>query len=85
MVVGRVAQFYDPPMFQATIEPAVTMVPGFPDHVERVRCHPHLAGSLVAPFEDFTKAREVYRNFQEILRCPSHQLKLLFRLGELYI
>jgi trimethyllysine dioxygenase len=39
MVAGRVAHFYDPPMFQATIEPAVTVTPGFPNHVKRIRWH----------------------------------------------
>jgi trimethyllysine dioxygenase len=85
MVVGRVAHFYDPPMFQATIDPAVTMTPGFPNHVKRVRWHPHLAGSLLAPFQDFIAARKAYQKFQEIARRPSHQLTLQFRPGDLYI
>ncbi|KAI0968294.1 hypothetical protein F4678DRAFT_474788 [Xylaria arbuscula] len=69
MVVGRVAHYYDPPMFQATVEPA----------------HLHLLGSLVTPFDDFDMARQAYQKYQEILRRPTHQLKVLFKPGDLYI
>ncbi|KAI1310639.1 hypothetical protein F5Y03DRAFT_403026 [Xylaria venustula] len=85
MVVGRVAHYYDPPMFQATVEPAATLMPGFPDQVKRIRWHPHLAGSLVTPFDDFDMARQAYQKYQEILRRPTHQLKVLFKPGDLYI
>lgn len=85
MSVGRVAHFYDPPMFQAVVEPAVTLTPGFGDHVKRIRWHPHLSGSLVTPFEDFCKAREAYQKFQEIIRRPNFQLKIIFKPGDLYI
>ncbi|KAI0023749.1 hypothetical protein F4780DRAFT_20945 [Xylariomycetidae sp. FL0641] len=85
MVVGRAAHFYDPPMFQATVEPAVTLEPGFPNDVKRIRWHPHLAGSIVTDFDHFSKARAAYQKFQEILRRPSHQLTLIFRPGDLYI
>lgn len=85
MVVGRVAHYYDPPMFQATVDPAVTVTPGFPDQVKRVRWHPHLAGSLLAPFQDFIAARKAYETFQKIARRPSHQLTIHFQPGDLYI
>ncbi|KUJ16667.1 Clavaminate synthase-like protein [Mollisia scopiformis] len=85
MVIGRVADFYDPPLYQATVDTAITMEPGMPDHVKRFRWHPHLAGSLLSPYDTFAEARTAYRAFQEIMRRDTHQLNVLFKPGDLYI
>ncbi|KAK8084420.1 Clavaminate synthase-like protein [Apiospora hydei] len=62
MAVGRAAHFYDPPMFQAIVDSAVTLDKLHPrpsagdddrTTAKRVRWHPHLAGCLLAPFGDF--------------------------------
>jgi trimethyllysine dioxygenase len=83
--IGRVAPFYDPPMYQATVDTAVTMHPGFPDKVKRFRWHPHLSGSLLSTFDDFHSARAAHQKFQEIMRRDTHQLKLPLNPGDLYI
>jgi trimethyllysine dioxygenase len=85
MATGRVAYFYDPPMYQATTDTVITMHPGFPGHVKRFRWHPHLTGSLLSPFDDFPEARVAYQTFQEIMRRDSHLLRFLFKPGDLYI
>jgi trimethyllysine dioxygenase len=85
MVIGRVADFYNPPLYQATIDTAVTMEPGFPDRIKRFRWHPHLAGSLLSPYDMFTEARVAYQTFQQIMRRDTHRLKILFKPGDLYI
>ena len=74
-------------MFQATVDPAVTLTPGFAhlSSVKRVRWHPHLAGSLATPYDEFHKARQAYRKFQDILRRPSHQLTFVFKPGDLFV
>ena len=83
--IGRVAPYYDPPMYQATVDTAVTMHPGFPDKVKRFRWHPHLSGSLLSTFDDFRSARAAHQKFQEIMRRDTHQLKLPLEPGDLYI
>ena len=85
MTVGRVAPYYNPPMLQATVDTVITTLPGFPSAIKRVRWHPHLAGSLVTPFEDYTEANKAHRKFQQIMRRETHQLKLQLRPGDLYL
>jgi trimethyllysine dioxygenase len=85
MAFGRVAHFYAPPLYQATVDTAVTMEPGFPGRVKRYRWHPHLASSLVSPYDKFPEARTAHRKFQEIMRRDTHQLKVMFKPGDLYI
>lgn len=85
MATGRVAHFYNPSMYQATTDTAITMHPGYPGRIKRFRWHPHLTGSLLSPFEDFTKARTSYRKYQEIMRRDSHLHKFVFKPGDLYI
>ena len=85
MALGRVAHFYKPSLCQATVDTAVMMQPGFPDRVKRFRWHPHLTGSLLSPYDKFTEARIAHRNFQEILLRDTHQLKIVFQPGDLYI
>ncbi|MCJ1399377.1 hypothetical protein MMC11_002579 [Xylographa trunciseda] len=85
MAVGRVAQFYDPPLFQATVDTAVTMRPGSSDNVKRIRWHPHLTGSLLASFDTFGEARRAHQKFQEVMRRETHQLKVVLNPGDLYL
>jgi trimethyllysine dioxygenase len=85
MTVGRVAPYYNPPMLQATVDTVITTLPGFPSAIKRVRWHPHLAGSLVIPVEDYTEANKAHRKFQQIMRRETHQLKLQLRPGDLYL
>jgi trimethyllysine dioxygenase len=85
MAFGRVAHYYTPPLYQATVDTAVTMEPGFPSRIKRFRWHPHLAGSLLSPYDKFPDARYALRKFQEIMRRDTHLLKVMFKPGDLYI
>jgi trimethyllysine dioxygenase len=85
MIIGRCAEFYTPPLYQATVDTAITLEPGFPDSIKRFRWHPHLAGSLLASYDTFPEAREAYRKFQEIMRRDEVQVKIRFKQGDLYI
>lgn len=85
MTIGRVAEFYSPPLYQATVDTAITTEPGIPDRIKRFRWHPHLAGSLLSPYDTFTEARVAYQALQEIMRRDTHQLKVLFKPGDLYV
>jgi trimethyllysine dioxygenase len=85
IALGRVAEYYEPPMYQATVDSALTPAVGDPDRIHRFRWHPHLSGSLLAPFEKFQEARQAHRVFQEIMRRDTHQVKLEMRPGDLYI
>ncbi|MCJ1384718.1 hypothetical protein MMC17_007836 [Xylographa soralifera] len=85
MAIGRVAQFYDPPLIQATVDTVVTMHPGSSDKIKRIRWHPHLTGSLLASFDTFGKARRAHQRFQEVMRRETHQLKVLLNPGDLYL
>ncbi|MCJ1392893.1 hypothetical protein MMC18_005765 [Xylographa bjoerkii] len=84
MAFGRVSRFYGDPLYQATVDTAVSMQPGS-DQVKRVRWHPNLTGSLLAPYDDYKEARLAHQKFQEILRRDTHQLKLIFKPGDLYV
>jgi trimethyllysine dioxygenase len=72
-------------MYQATTDTAITTQPGFPNQIKRFRWHPHLTGSLLSPFDEFSEARVAYRTFQEIMRRDSHLYRTLFKPGDLYI
>jgi trimethyllysine dioxygenase len=84
-ILGRVAQFYNPPLYQTTVDTAVRKMPGFPDEVKCIRWHPHLAGYLLSPYEDYGRARRAHCKFQEIMRRDSHQLKVKFNPGDMYV
>ncbi|CAF9936371.1 MAG: hypothetical protein HETSPECPRED_010310 [Heterodermia speciosa] len=84
MSVGRVVHYYDPPLYQGTVDTAVTMYPGTAQ-VKRIRWHPHLTGSIVAPFDEFRKARAAHHRLQEIIRRDTHQLKVILQPGDLYL
>lgn len=85
MAVGRVSRFYGEPLYQATVDTPVTTQPGFPDRFKRIRWHPNLTGSLLAPYDDYKEARLAHGRFQEIVRRDTHQLKILFKPGDLYV
>ena len=85
MALGRLSRFYGNPLYQATVDTAVTAYPGFPDQIKRVRWHPNLTGSIIVPYDDFKKARLAHSMFQEIIRRDNHQLKLPLKPGDLYI
>ena len=84
MAFGRVSRFYGDPLYQATVDTAITMQPGS-DQFKRVHWHPNLTGSLLAPYDSYKEARLAHQKFQEILRRDTHQLKLVFQPGDLYI
>jgi alpha-ketoglutarate-dependent taurine dioxygenase len=85
MVLGRVARFYSPPFFQTTVDAAVRKKPGFPEQIKCVRWHPHLAGYLLSPFEEFDRAHRAHCKFQEIMCRDSHMLRIVLRPGDLYV
>ena len=85
MTVGRVSRFYGDPLYQATVDTPITSQPGYPDQIKRVRWHPNLTGSLLAPYAEYNEARLAHRHFQEILRRETHQLKLVLKPGDLYL
>lgn len=84
MSVGRVVHYYDPPLYQGAVDTAVTMYPGTAQ-VKRIRWHPHLTGSIVAPFDEFHTARAAHGKLQEIMRRDTHQLKVVLKPGDLYV
>ncbi|KAK6530537.1 hypothetical protein TWF694_003878 [Orbilia ellipsospora] len=84
-ILGRVAQFYNPPLYQTTVDCGVRMMPGYPDQVKCIRWHPHLAGYLLTPYENYEKARRAHLKFQEIVRRDSHQLQIKFNPGDMYV
>ena len=83
--LGRVSRFYGEPLFQATVDVPVTAPPGVPGEIKRIRWHPNLTGSLLAPYDSYKGARAAYQKFQSILRRPTHQLKIQLKPGDLYI
>ena len=83
--VGRVSRFYGDPLYQATVDVPITTLPGVSREMKRIRWHPNLTGSLLAPYDDYKAARAAYQTFQTILRHPAHQLKMQLRPGDLYI
>ena len=85
MALGRVSRFYGDPLYQATVDTAITMEPGSQDQVKRVRWHPNLTGSLLSPYDEYQQARLAHQKFDEIMRRDTHQLKLIFKPGDLYI
>ena len=85
MALGRVAHWYKPSLYQATIDTAVSMQPGFPNRVKRFRWHPHLMGSLLSPHDEFPEARAAHRKFQEIMRRDTHEFRVFYKPGDLYM
>ena len=85
MAIGRVSRFYGEPLYQATVDTAVTMKPGTCDQVKRMRWHPNLTGYLVSPYNEYKEARLAHQRFQEIIRRDTHQLKKTLRPGDLYV
>ena len=85
MTVGRVSRFYGDPLYQATVDTAITMQPGSPNEVKRARWHPNLTGALLTPYEEYKNARLAHQKFQEIIRRDSHQLKRVLNAGDLYV
>jgi len=61
------------------------MMPGYPDEVKCIRWHPHLAGYLLSPYEDYERARRAHCKFQEIVRRDSHQVKVKLNPGDMYV
>jgi len=57
MTLGRVSRFYGDPLYQATVDTRLTTHPGAPDRTKRIRWHPNLTGSLLAPYSDYANAR----------------------------
>ena len=85
MVVGRISRFYGDPLYQATVDTAVTMHPGYPDRVKRIRWHPNLTGSVLSPYDEYKDARLAHLKMQEIMRRDTHQLKMKLKPGDLYL
>ena len=85
MVLGRVSRFYGDPLFQATVDTPVKLQPGSEQDVKRLRWHPNLTSSLLASYDVYKNARLAHVKLQNIIRRPSHQLKIPFLQGDLYI
>ncbi|KZL69537.1 gamma-butyrobetaine dioxygenase protein [Colletotrichum incanum] len=85
MIMGRKAEFYDPPLKQTTVDTAVRMMAGTLQTVNAIRWHPHLAGYLLSPFEKFESSRAAHSKFQEIMRRDSHMFRTTFKPGDLYL
>jgi alpha-ketoglutarate-dependent taurine dioxygenase len=84
-ILGRVAQFYAPPLFQTTVDCAVRKKPGFPDRLKCIRWHPHLAGYPLTPFEEYERARAAHVKFEEIMYQDSHMIRTELKPGDMYI
>ena len=85
MTFGRILHFYGEPLYQGTVDTAITMQPGAPNQFKRGRWHPHLIGSLLSPYHEYNEARHAFQAFQEIMRRDTHQLKLVLKPGDLYV
>lgn len=83
--LGRVSRFYGEPLYQAAVDVPITRSPGAPEDVKRIRWHPNLTGSLLAPYDHYKAGRAAYQKFQEIIRRPTHQLKQELKPGDLYV
>lgn len=84
MSLGRVSAFYGEPVFQMTVDTTVTMIPGT-NQFKRVRWHPNFIGSLLCPYDQYDEARLAQQKFLEIMRRPSHQLKVHIGPGDYFI
>lgn len=49
MAIGLVSRFNGVPLYQATVDATVTMQPSSLNEIKRLRWHPNLTGSLLAP------------------------------------
>jgi trimethyllysine dioxygenase len=84
-ILGRIAQFYKPSLHQTTVDTAVRKMPAYPDQIKCIRWHPHLAGYLLSPYEEYERARRAHVKFQEIMRRDSHQLTVKLCPGDMYV
>lgn len=85
MVIGRVAQFYNPPLCQTTVDSAVRGKPGYPHEPKCIRWHPHLMGYLLSPFASYATARKAQCKFQEIMYRDSHMVRTRLQPGDMYL
>ena len=54
-------------------------------NLKRIRWHPNLTGSLLAPYDTYRAARRAHQIFQSILQRPTHLLRMPLLPGDLYI
>src|SRR6266480_1300935 len=85
MTIGRVAHMYSPPQYQAATSTPITTLPGFPHQIYRFRWHPHLVGALLSPFSQFPTSLLAHRKFQDIMSRQTHELKVRFKPGDMYL
>ena len=85
MALGRVSAFYGEPVYQTTVDTAITMQPGTDGGFQRVRWRPNFEGSLLCPYEEYHEARLAQQRFREIMRRPTHQLALKLKPGDMSI
>ena len=85
MTIGHVSHHYGDSPYHVTVDTPITAQPGFPNQIKRVRWNPKLTGALLAPYNDYGKARLAHQRFQEIISRENHQLKLVLKPGDLYI
>lgn len=89
--IGKVAPWYEPHLYQETIETPAMM--GSRTSADRLRWHPHPhphhhhSASIVAPFEAYNdaRARQAFCTFQEIGRRATHLLQIALGPGDLYV
>jgi trimethyllysine dioxygenase len=84
MSIGRVAHWYDPLLYQGNINPGLNSDP-ISGQVKSFRWHPHLSGFLLSPHDKHQEARAAHRKFQEISRRETHELRVHFQPGDLFI
>ncbi|KAK5120446.1 hypothetical protein LTR85_006385 [Meristemomyces frigidus] len=84
LALGRVSAFYGQSVFQMTVDTAVSMVPGT-DVFKRIRWHPNFIGSLLCPYNEYKEARLAQQKFLEIMRRPTHQLKVHLKAGDMFV
>ena len=85
MALGRVSRFYKDPLFQATVDTPVKLRPGSDEIIKRLRWHPNLTGYLLTSYDAYKTARLAHVKLQKIIRRDSHQLKIPFLQGDLYV
>lgn len=83
MAIGRLAHWYQPPLYQGNVNSIMTSHPVSKE--VKFRWHPHLSGFLLSPHDEYAEARNAVRKFQQISRRESHELRVHFQPGDMYI
>ncbi|OAL53487.1 Clavaminate synthase-like protein [Pyrenochaeta sp. DS3sAY3a] len=85
MTFGRAAHMYSPAQYQGATHPAIIPTPALPGQVYRFCWHPHFVGSLLSSFSNYSIARLAHQKFQEVMDRDTHQLRITFKPGDMYL